>query len=366
MNPRQLLKKVFPPMLATLADAPPRDDANWSYELKYDGFRAVVAITGGEIAMLSRNELDLAPRFPRTYQALHKIKIDELVIDGEVVVLDEKGAPRFQLLQQGGRELMVVFDVLWLNGKDLRGQTYLERRKLLEKLFAKPPAGIAVSEKLSVSGEAAVKRAAKEGWEGVIAKRNDSKYESRRSKEWLKVKTLNQQEFIVVGYQPSNANDRDIGSLHLAVNENGTLRYAGKVGTGFSAKLRGWLKDELSKDVIARTEVKDAPRVKTAVWTRPRLVAQVAFTEWTGDHRLRHPAFLGLRDDKGVTDVVREKAGAASRVTLTNPDRLLYPRDKITKQDLANYYEAVAEPLLRALKGRPLALEHWNQGIDNP
>jgi bifunctional non-homologous end joining protein LigD len=367
MTPRQLLKKVFPPMLATLADAPPADDANWSYELKYDGFRAVVAITGDDIAMLSRNELDLAPRFPRTFQALKKLKAKEIVIDGEVVVLDDKGAPRFQLLQQGGRELMVIFDVLWLDGQDLRKYTYLERRKLLEKLFARPPAGIAIAEKLNVPGEEAVKRAAREGWEGVIAKRNDSKYESRRSKEWLKVKTLNQQEFIVIGYQPSNATGREIGSLHLAVNEKGTLRYAGKVGTGFSSKLRVWLKDELSKDVIAKTDVKDAPRVKTAVWTKPRLVAQVAFTEWTGDHRLRHPAFLGLRDDKGVKDVVRETPSApASRVTLTNPDRLLYPRDRITKQDLANYYEAMAEPMLRALEGRPLALEHWNQGIDKP
>src|SRR5687767_7577330 len=139
---RQLLKKVFPPMLASLADGPPKDESNWSYELKYDGFRAVVGIVNGEVAMLSRNELDLAPRFPRTYKALHKLKCDEIVIDGEVVVLDDQGAPRFQLLQQGGRELMVVFDILWLNGEDIRRKTYLERRKLLEKFFAKTPAGI--------------------------------------------------------------------------------------------------------------------------------------------------------------------------------------------------------------------------------
>jgi bifunctional non-homologous end joining protein LigD len=363
MTPRQLLKKVFPPMLATLADGPPADDRNWTYELKYDGFRAVVAIVGDDMAMLSRNELDLAPRFPRSYQALKKLKVSNIVLDGEVVVLDEAGAPRFQLLQQGGRELMVLFDVLWLDGRDLRGLPYLERRALLERLFARPPAGIALARKLDLSGEEALKKAAKEGWEGIIAKRNDSKYESRRSKEWLKVKAINQQEFVIVGYHPSNATDREVGSLHLAVNEKGTLRYAGKVGTGFSSKLRGWLKDELDKEVIPKTDVKDAPRDRKAVWTKPRMVAQVAFTEWTGDHRLRHPSFLGLREDKGVKDVVRE---TASKVTLTNPDRLLYPRDKITKQDLASYYEAVAEPMLRALAGRPLALEHWNQGIDKP
>jgi bifunctional non-homologous end joining protein LigD len=129
MTPKQLLKKVFPPMLATLADGPPRDEEQWSYELKYDGFRAVAAVAGGEAAMLSRNELDLAARFPRTFAALRKIKSKELVIDGEVVVLDENGAPRFQLLQQGsGNERMVIFDILWLDGEDLRKRTYLERR----------------------------------------------------------------------------------------------------------------------------------------------------------------------------------------------------------------------------------------------
>ncbi len=396
MTPRQLLKKVFPPMLASLAEAPPRDESNWSYELKYDGFRAVVGIVKGEVAMLSRNELDLAPRFPRTFEALKKLECDEIVIDGEVVVLDEQGAPRFQLLQQGGRELMAVFDILWLNGEDLRRKTYLERRKMLEKFLRKAPAGIAVSQKMDPPGEKALATAAAGGWEGIIAKKNDSTYESRRSKDWLKIKAINQQELVIVGYQPSNANDRDIGSLHLAVNENGALRYAGKVGTGFSSKLRGWLKDELDKDVIPKTDVKDAPRVRTAVWTKPRFVAQVSFTEWTGDHRLRHPSFLGLRDDKGVKDVVREKAGVTGlrgfevsgkknpaakksstpkprnletsqpKVTLTNPDRLLYPRDKITKQHIAEYYEAVSAPMLRALEDRPLTLEHWNQGIDKP
>ncbi|HEX6088305.1 MAG TPA: non-homologous end-joining DNA ligase, partial [Thermoanaerobaculia bacterium] len=199
-----------------------------------------------------------------------------------------------------------------------------------------------------------------------------------------------------------SANARDIGSLHLAVNEGGELRYAGKVGTGFSAKLRSSLADELRKDVVEKAPVKDAPRVKTATWVRPRLVGQVSFTEWTSDHRLRHPSFLGLREDKSVEEVVHEKPVSSSRaktrdlqasgqrtsrgrrggtgapassrgtkseetrVTLTNPDRLLYPKDKITKQDVANYYEAMSAPMLRALADRPLALEHWNQGIDKP
>lgn len=371
MTPRQLLKKVFPPMLATLAEGPPRDEQNWSYELKYDGFRAVAAITGGEVVMVSRNELDLAPRFPRIYETLQKWKTKDIVIDGEVVVLDEKGAPRFQLLQQGsGKERMVIFDVLWLDGEDLRKKTYLERRKIMEKL--KPPKGVYIAQTLAMNGAEALQHASSTGWEGIIAKLNSSTYQPRRSKEWLKIKAQNQQEFVIVGWNPSTASERDIGSLHLAYfDDDKQLRYAGKVGTGFSAKLRGTLRAELAKDEVPKPLAKDTPRVKVAHWVKPRLVAQVSFTEWTSDNRLRHPSFLGLREDKSAKEVVRETPTPAaiiaeSRVKLTNPDRLLYPRDGITKADVAAYYEAVAEPMLRTLIDRPLALEHWNQGIDAP
>ena len=406
-TPEALLRNVFPPMLATLAEAPPRDGKSWAYELKYDGFRAVVAIAGGSIAMWSRNELDLAPRFPSVAAALSKLKLPEVVLDGEIVVLDEHGAPRFQLLQQGDRrELLFVFDILWLDGHDLRKLTYDQRRALLEKTLKRTPAAIKVSETLDTTGDAALERAKKSGWEGIIAKRRSSVYEPRRSKEWLKIKAINEQELIVVGWNPSTHSAREIGSLHLAVmGDDGALHYAGKVGTGFSYKQRVWWKDELSKDVIPVTMVKDAPRERVATWVRPRYVVQVAFTEWTSDNRLRHPSFLGLREDKEVGEVVRERvSGAGSRasekeaadspakktppkktasskppttnrqsttdnreaVKLTHPERVLYPRDGITKQDVADYYAAVSEPMVRALRDRPLALEHWNDGIDKP
>ena len=377
-KPEQLLRRMFPPMLATLAEDPPKDEQNWTYELKYDGFRAIAAITAGGIAMWSRNEIDLTGRFPHIAAALAKWKTPEMVIDGEIVALDEKGAPRFQLLQGGEHvEKLFVFDVLWLDGDDLRKLPYTQRRALLEKALKKAPPVVTVSEVVKGPGKAALDRAAAAGYEGLIAKRSTSTYDNRRSKEWLKLKAINQQELVIVGWQPSTHSSKEIGSLHLAVRgDDGALAYAGKVGTGFSAKLRMWLRDELAKDVIPRTEVKNAPRVRDATWVKPRLVAQVAFTEWTSDGRLRHPAFLGLRDDKSPEEVVREKptrlttgskkarAAASSRVTLTNPDRLLYPRDGITKAEVAAYYEKVAEPMLRALRDRPLALEHWNQGID--
>lgn len=386
MKPQELLRRLYPPMLATLADAPPAEDHGWSYELKYDGFRAVTAIIGGELAMWSRNGLDLAPRFPRITAALRKLKITDVVIDGEIVALDEKGAPRFQLLQQGDRiEKLYVFDILWLGGKDLRRLTCDERRKILEKALSRTPREIAVAQRLAMSGQEAIKHATEGGFEGIIAKKRSSCYEPRRSKEWLKVKALRQQELVIVGYQPSTHSAREVGSLHLAYKgDDGEFHYAGKVGTGFSYKLRVWFKDVLSKETVPAPPVTGAPRIRDATWVRPRLVAQVAFTEWTSDDRLRHPSFLGLRDDKSPDEVVKEKPmksggtpakaaakgkkarAAAPVVNLTNPDRLIYPRDGITKKDVVAYFEAMAGPMIATLRDRPLALEHWNQGIDSP
>ena len=355
-------------MLATLVTAPPPDEKNWAYEMKYDGFRAITAIAGGELAMWSRNELDLEPRFPQIAAALRRVKVKEAVFDGEIVAMDAKGVPRFQLLQGGtNREAVFLFDILWLDGEDLRRKTYVERRAILEKTLKKRPAGVELARTLDLPGIEALREVARDGWEGIIGKRVTSIYEGRRSKEWVKVKALNQQELVIIGFNPSSATNKEVGSLHLAVmGKDGALHYAGKVGTGFTAKMRVELMEMLSADVVDKPMAKDTPRVKVATWVRPRHVAQVAFTEWTNDERLRHPSFLGLRPDKGVKEVVREKPQTSSRVTFTHPERVLYPKDKQTKADLASYYEAMSEPLLRALKDRPLSLEHWNQGIDKP
>ncbi len=362
MKPETLLRKVFPPMLATLTTTPPRDASEWVYELKYDGFRAVAALSGGELALWSRNEIDLAARFPKVADALRKLKVPEVVFDGEIVALDEEGRSRFQLLQQGNRELIVLFDILWLDGHDIRHLPYGDRRELLEKTLRRPPALVRVSEQLDMSGDKALLYAAQHGLEGVIAKRKSSVYEARRSKEWLKIKAVNEQELVVVGWNPSTHSSKEIGSLHLAVmGDDGALHYAGKVGTGFSYNQRVWWKETLGKDVVPKPMVKDAPRERVATWVVPRYVVQVAFTEWTGDNRLRHPSFLGMRDDKSPKEVVRERPQGV--VTLTHPERVLYPKDKITKKDVADYYAAVSEAMIATLRDRPLALEHWNQGI---
>ncbi len=383
-TPAKFVRQFCPPMLAVLVDGIPPDEANWIWELKYDGFRAVAALEDGEVAVISRNGLDLGDRFPMVVSALAKLRKHAAVLDGEIVAAGKDGIPRFELLQrgEGARTSYVVFDLLWLDGVDLRDQPLETRRELLEKLLHRPPPGIELSGRIESSAKAALEAVTRLGWEGLIAKRKQSKYEQKRSKAWLKIKAIRSQELAIVGYTPASHTSEQIGALLVAVVEDGALRFAGKVGTGFSTKQRAELKRELARDAVIRPMVINAPRMKAATWVEPRLVAQVRFTEWTADGKLRHPSFLGLRMDKKPMEAKREKAAPAEttarkrpaakkksvqvEVPLSSPDRLLFPRDGITKQDVADYYEAVAEPMLRALDGRPLALEHWNQGIDKP
>ncbi|HVR43269.1 MAG TPA: DNA ligase D [Thermoanaerobaculia bacterium] len=397
-DPSELLRALSPPMIATLVEALPGDEGSWWYEVKYDGFRALSARSAGEAALFSRNALDLGSRFPRVLDAVGDLAIDEVVLDGEIVALDESGVPRFQLLQRGAEAETVyfVFDLLWQGGEDLRPLPIEERRRRLAKIVGRRRRSvIRLAEQREGSARTALEHAAAAGHEGLIAKRRGSIYESRRSKLWLKLKAVNAQELAIVGFTPVSHSDREIGALLLGYfDEDGGLRFAGKVGTGFSSTLRRELWKELSNEAALPSPPNEAPRMKTARWVEPRLVAQVRFTEWTSDGRLRHPSFLGLRPDKSAREVVRERparaqpaarpAGgppkrpprssaakiaarpSADRVRLTSPDRVLYPRDRITKKDLADYYEAIAEPLFRALDRRPLALEHWNSGIDQP
>ncbi len=413
-------------MLATLVGDIPSDESQWLYELKYDGFRAIAAISKGNVVLWSRNALDLAARFPSVVAAAGRIDRADAVLDGEVVVLDEGGIPRFQLLQQGGdgEAVFFVFDLLWLDGEDLRKRPIEERRALLQKIVGKRASGaIRLAEQTTGHARAALEAAAAAGHEGLIAKRRGSIYESRRSKLWVKLKAINAQELAIIGYNPSTASSSEIGSLLLGVVEDGKMRYAGKVGTGFSTRQRVELRRLLDRDRVAKADLAGAPRMKDVVWVEPKHVAQVRFTEWTDDGKLRHPSFLGLRPDKSPWEVVREKPAApptpapgkdggsmkrtkvaagvppaspsrrsiakpraaagkgsspkaetigkkarpaASLVTLSNPDRLLYPRDGITKRDVAAYFQAMSAAMLPALDRRPLALEHWNGGIDKP
>ncbi len=387
--PERLLERVFPPMLATLAARSPKHEGEWLYELKYDGFRALGAVSNGRAAIWSRNRLDLAARFRPVAEALARLVVGDAVLDGEIVALDPLGAPRFQLLQKGHDEaaILVAFDLLWLDGQDLRPRPLEERRDLLASLLENAPPLLRLAERIDPPARAALETAARRGFEGLIAKQRGSPYEGMRSHAWLKLKAVNAQEVAIVGFTRTKSQRDEIGALLVGVVEGGGLVFAGKVGTGFSARQRAELKRTLARDAKPTPPVKGAPKMRDATWVEPRLVGEVQFGEWTADGKLRHPSFLGLRPDKSPMECVREvpaapeapdrtPAGAASTaesgvgsavtVTLTHPDRLLYPRDRITKQDVADYHAAVAEPLLRALADRPLALEHWNDGIDEP
>jgi bifunctional non-homologous end joining protein LigD len=304
-SPIDLLLRVWPPALATLttADAVPADAI---LEVKYDGFRALAGISGGQVSIQSRNGLDLAPRFPSIPRALARIVVGEAVLDGEIVGGAAPASSTFQALQGGAATSYVVFDLLWLEGADLRARPIEERQELLASLLSPAPPGIALAEAVPGPIGAALERARREGWEGIVAKRAGSAYAGGRGRAWLKVKVANRQELAIVGYTPLRNGAPGIGALLLAVWEGKGFRYAGKVGTGYTDAVRVRLERALAPDRVDAPPAADAPRMRDARWVRPRLVAQVAFAEWTSDGKLRHPSFQGLREDKRPEECVRE------------------------------------------------------------
>jgi len=389
--PDAILRGYLPPMLATLVDEKPA--GKWYAEVKYDGYRALCALSNRRVAMWTRNALDLSERFPRIARALSQVVVGDAVLDGEACVLDAQGVPRFELIQQGRADdaVLFVFDLLRLDGEDLRQKPLEQRRDLLRSVLSNAPPELRLAEEVPGPIEDALGQVRERGLEGLILKARGSVYEKGRSREWLKLKAQATQELAIVGWTPGKGNaSGSLGALLLAVADGkGGYEFAGKVGTGFSSKQRAELKKQLAPDERPDSPALGAPRLRDAHWVEPRLVAQVRFTEWTSDGKLRHPAFQGLRADKKPEETCREKPAAvpegqkkqkpraqtrasaspaapAGEVKLSNPDRLLYPKDRITKADVAAYYDAVAPALLNALGDRPLTLIHWNQGIDKP
>ncbi len=314
VDPLDLLLKVWPPMLATLTapDFAFRDE-EWVYEVKYDGFRALAGIAAGKVSLQSRNGLDLSERFPRIHRALKKLRVPDCVLDGEIVALDRKGASKFQELQQSGtRQRYIAFDLLWLQGEDVRNRPLEERRELLESVLSNVETPIVLSERISGRFQDALDEARARGEEGLLAKRRGSTYRGERGREWRKVKVHATQELAIVGYTPISSGERMIGALLLGVMDKGMLRYAGKVGTGFSDKVRRELLEMLEGERSATPIAAHAPRMRDAVWVMPKHVAQLEFTEWTAEGRVRHPAFQGLRPDKKPEECVVEPFGKPS------------------------------------------------------
>ncbi len=296
-------------MLATLVDALP-DSRGWVFERKLDGIRALAFGDGaGRVRLYSRNKLPLEESFPSIVDALKGVEAGAFVLDGEVVALVDGDAGGFEALQQRSARTKLryyVFDVLSVDGKDVRGLPLLERKKLLRSVPLRGPLRYTTTR----TGDAETLRRAscESGWEGLIAKRADSRYEGGRSRAWLKLKCSNEQEFVVAGFTDPKGSRVGFGALMLGYFEKGALRFAGEVGTGFGERQLRELGDTLKGLEIAESPFVDLPRAKKGQhFVRPKLVAQVGFNEWTRDGKLRHPRFLGLRNDKRAENVVRER-----------------------------------------------------------
>jgi bifunctional non-homologous end joining protein LigD len=299
------------PMLATLVKEP-FQRPGWVYEEKYDGYRILAYKEGRRVTLLSRNAKDRTEHFRAIADAVSALPHETVLLDGEVVAFDRRNVSRFQLLQNMAENLhYAVFDCLYVDGRDLRAEPLRSRRKMLEKILGKPvgkqPAMFS-SARLAADGLEAYEIAKKKGFEGVLAKDESSPYVEGRSGKWLKFKVKQEDEFIIAGYTaPAGARDH-FGALLLAAYEGSELTYVGKVGTGFSQEKLAQLYRKFQPLVRAKPVVVNAPRERDVTWLAPRLVAQIAYEEWTDDRKLRQPVFLGLRDDKGSKEVAIPEA----------------------------------------------------------
>ena len=427
------LPEFVEPMKATSADAP-FDDPDWLFELKLDGYRIEAVVDGPRVRLWTRNKQDAARYFPDLAAARPTwIKADSAIVDGEVVALDREGRPTFSLLQDragmgrfGGRPanarngkdatdfvapvVYYVFDLIYLDGRLLIDVPLEQRKRLLCSVLRDHPS-VRYGSHVEADGMAFYDVVGEQGLEGLIAKLKQSRYEpGRRSKSWLKVKIRREQEVVVVGYEPGKGARADLGSLILAVNEDDELRYAGEVGSGLDGRTIRQLKAELDAHAVDTPPVVNPPRIKGAVWSAPRLVVRVEFSEWTDDNLLRQAAYKGLEIGKDPKSVVREralstrtavaaaeKAAAESdppesdppqsatpdemvaleqirkdgtweiggqQIALTNLDKVLFPEPGFTKRDLIRYYVTVAPVMLKYLRGRALNLSRWPDGVN--
>lgn len=313
------------PMKAVTAELPV-DEHGWAFEIKWDGMRILTVIRPDAFSLWSGNGIDASNRYPELAPIADALRGHTVVLDGEVVAFDDNGRPSFGRLQHRMhvghaaeiRRLMesvpvtyVVFDLLHLDGHDVMALPYVERRRLLRELVADDGAWTVPAHRLEGEGASLLEAAKEQGLEGVMAKRLDSPYlPGKRSPAWRKAKARPQQEFVVGGWQPGEGNREGyLGSLLVGVYESGKLRYCGKVGTGFSSRELERLRPLLTERETDTSPFDPAPPrlvSRSARWTRPELVAEVQFGEWTEEGILRHPSYLGLRDDKAPTDVVRE------------------------------------------------------------
>jgi bifunctional non-homologous end joining protein LigD len=397
------------PQLATLVNEVPTGEP-WVYEIKYDGYRLLATVNGGQAQLWTRNHLDWTHRFAPLAADLEQLPLESAIFDGEVVALDAKGASSFQALQNSLKGIEAqplvyyAFDLLHWNGEDLTSRPLRERKHLLKQLLAgHDQTRVRFSDHLTRQGTTFLQHCCHAGLEGIIAKRSDRPYRAGRSADWVKVKCQLEEELVLGGFTISSAERRGFGALLLGYYVGRELVYAGRVGTGFNQQLLTSLRKEmnaLQTDDCPFARIPPREAGDEVRWIRPQLVAQIRFTGWTDERVLRHPAFLGLREDKtarsvGVPESLRlpqeghppakgtfmspstqpaqkpartrqqpwtDKSTPQVNYPLTNPDRVLYPEIGLTKVELAAYYQQVAAWLLPYLKNRPLSLVRCPEG----
>ncbi|OGL12387.1 MAG: DNA ligase D [Candidatus Rokubacteria bacterium RIFCSPLOWO2_02_FULL_73_56] len=397
------------PMLATLVERPFSDPA-WLFEIKYDGVRVLAAREGERVELRGRSGLAVTARYPEVARALRALPLPRFLLDGEIVALDEAGRSSFQRLQArmgltrpadvARAEATVpvsavFFDALALDGRDLRALP-LEARKECLRLVLPRRGVVAWGDHVVEHGEAFFEEAGARGLEGVVGKRRASRYVTGRSRDWRKVKCQRRQEFVIGGFTAPRGSRARFGALHLGLSEDGRLVYVGKVGTGFDEATLARVHARLVPLARATSPfAAGAPAGRGHHWVEPRLVCEVRFTEWTKDGGIRHPTFVGLRDDKRPADCVRETSGSGPGtagapgfaatlageipppprptgapagderrvVTITNAAKVFWPEEGLTKADLVEYYDRVAPWLLPYLAGRPLVLTRYPDGI---
>ncbi|TPK40942.1 DNA ligase D [Mesorhizobium sp. B2-5-3] len=382
------------PQLATLErEAPPGED--WLHEVKFDGYRMQAQIAGTDVRLLTRTGLDWTKKFGDAIVAeLAGLKCSDAIIDGEIVVLADSGVSSFALLQadlsakRTDRFIYYVFDLMRLNGRDLRREPLVERKQALQELLASQPEDSAVrfSDHFAEPGKVMLEHACRMGLEGVVSKRADAVYRSGRGPSWVKSKCTLRQEFVIAGYLPSDKTGRGLRSLLLGYFEAGKLHYAGRVGTGFSTGGANALKKKLDALQTKSSPFdKAVPRGKGLVWVKPELVGEVEFRSWTSDRIVRHASFQGLREDKPAEEVVQEKPkaptgkstarakpassgatparAATTTVKLSHPEKLLWPDEKISKQGLLDHYALVWPRMKQFVVNRPLSLVRAPDGV---
>ncbi|WP_347302164.1 DNA ligase D [Croceibacterium sp. TMG7-5b_MA50] len=362
--------------LATLVDSVPTGNG-WLHEIKFDGYRALVAAAGQQVVVYTRNGLDWTDKFGPLVAKLQALDLPPCLIDGEIVAYGKDGNPDFSTLQavlkrghgaQTDKDALSfhAFDLLGVEGEDLTGLTNIERKERLEALLAgaKPP--VHVADHVIGAGENLLAAMCAAGQEGIISKRIDGKYSSTRGKAWVKVKCTRRQEFVIIGWKKSSAKARPFASLLMAQHEGGKLVYKGNVGTGFDAATLDDLAARMAK-LTRKTAPAEVDRVASrgVTWVEPELVAEVAFAEFTGEGAIRHGSFLGLRGDKPVADVAPETpepAPAEEAVRISSRERVIFPESGQTKGELADYYATIAPLLLPFAAGRPISLVRCPQG----